>query len=239
MAVSLNSVVGLSSTKLRVKYQNVSKSSSKASISKACQVKSSLGALGSRRLVKRKGWDFRLSVAEGDRFTTETSDGGSGNAETILSNDQISASSHNELLPRTSEASNGSPVTLNPEETLPSTNQQEKPKSSPLTARERLRAARVLNRYNTESKASKPDMGSKVLDALRESDRGKKKGLPEAPGNMLDDSKRGLPQQGFTFQFPGGTDLFVIVFSFVFISTVMFATTYLVWKVGAIHFNEY
>lgn len=82
-------------------------------------------------------------------------------------------------------------------------------------------------------------MGSKVLDALRESDRGKKKGLPEAPGNMFDDSKRGLPQQGFTFQFPGGNDLFIIVFSFVFISTVMFATTYIVWKVGAIHFNEY
>ncbi|EXC04713.1 hypothetical protein L484_009906 [Morus notabilis] len=255
MAVSLNSVLGFTST-LRIKYQNVSKPSSGASISKACQVKSSFGASGSRRLVKGKRWDFSLSVAEGDRFTAETSDGGSGNAERLLSNDQISTSNlpsslysiensqvqtspRNESLPQTSEASNGSPISPNQGETLPSTDQQEKPKRSPLTVRERLRAARVLSRYNTESKASKPDMGSKVLDALRESDRGKKKGLPEAPGNMFDDSKRGLPQQGFTFQFPGGNDLFIIVFSFVFISTVMFATTYIVWKVGAIHFNEY
>lgn len=219
-------------------------------------VKSSSAALGSRRLVKEKRWDFCLSVAEGDRLTAETSDDGSGNAESLLSNDRISShnlpslhystennqvqtSSSDKSEPQNSEASNSSPVSPNQEETSSPTIQQEKPKRSPLTARERLRAARVLNRYNTESKAPKSDMGSKVLDALRESDRGKKKGLPEAPGNMFDDSKRGLPQQGFTFQFPGGNDLFIIIFSFVFISTVMFATTYIVWKVGAIHFNEY
>ncbi|KAJ7963946.1 Differentiation-associated protein 1, putative isoform 1 [Quillaja saponaria] len=112
-------------------------------------------------------------------------------------------------------------------------------KRSPLTARERVRAARVLSRY-TESKSSKSNMGSTVLDALKESDRGKKRSrLPEAPTNLFDDSKRGMPKQGLTFQFPGGFDLFVIVFSFVFISTIMFATTFFVWKVGAIHFNEY
>ena len=83
-------------------------------------------------------------------------------------------------------------------------------------------------------------MGSKVLDALRESDRGKKRsGLPEAPTNLFDDSKRGMPKQGLTFQFPGGVELLAIVVSFVLISTVMFATTFIVWKVGAIHFNEY
>ncbi|PON78994.1 hypothetical protein PanWU01x14_014950 [Parasponia andersonii] len=255
MAVSFNSVVGFSSPKWRAEYQSVSKSSA-AAVSRVSQVKPSSGALGSRRLVKEKSWGFRLSVAEGDRFSTETSDGGSGNAERLLSNDRISSSTlpslhssaensqvqtstRNESEPQTSEASNNSPVSLNQVETSSPTSQTEKPKRSPLTARERLRAARVLSRYNTESKATKSDMGSKVLDALRESDRGKKKGLPEAPGNMFDDSKRGLSQQGFTFQFPGGNDLFIIVFSFVFISTAMFATTYIVWKVGAIHFNEY
>ncbi|XP_020108823.1 uncharacterized protein LOC109724417 [Ananas comosus] len=113
-------------------------------------------------------------------------------------------------------------------------------KKPPLTARERLRAARVLSKY-TESESSKPEFGSKVLDAIRESDKGKKRsGLPEAPTNLFDDSKRGLPKQGLSFDFlPVGTDVLVIAFSFVFISTVMFATTYLVWKVGAIHFNEY
>lgn len=112
-------------------------------------------------------------------------------------------------------------------------------KRAPLTAREKLRAARVLSRY-TESKPSKPRMGSKVLAALRESDGGKKRsGLPQAPTNLFDDSKRGMPKKGLTFDLPGGADLFFIVLSFVLISTAMFATTFLVWKLGAIHFNEY
>lgn len=113
-------------------------------------------------------------------------------------------------------------------------------KRSPLTVREKLRAARVLSRY-TEPKASIPaTMGNKLLDALRESDKGKKRsGLPEAPTNIFDDSKRGMPKPGWTFEFPGGIDVFLIAVSFVLISTIMFATTYVVWKVGAIHFNEY
>lgn len=119
---------------------------------------------------------------------------------------------------------------------------EEKPnkkRSSSSMVREKLRAARVVTKY-AQSKAVKPKTGSKVLDALRESDRGMKKkpGLPEAPTNLFDDSKRGMPKKGLTFDFPGGNDLLIIVFSFVFISTVMFATTYFVWKVGAIHFNE-
>ena len=235
--------------KLRVKYQNILKSSTGASTSNGYHVKASFGALGSRRLVtKGKQWDFSLSVADGDRLTAETAEGGSGNTERSISDDRISDGNLSSLPP-----SNGSPAPQNEGDasTLASasasttsspSSQQERLKRSPLTARERLRAARVLSRYNTDSTskpAAKPDLGSKVLDALRESDRGKKKGLPEAPGNMLDDSKRGLPPKGLTFQFPGGNDLFVIVFSFVFISTVMFATTFIVWKVGAIHFNEY
>ncbi|KAM0953659.1 hypothetical protein DsansV1_C01g0002311 [Dioscorea sansibarensis] len=118
--------------------------------------------------------------------------------------------------------------------------QLEKPttKRVPLTARQKLRAARVLSKYN-ESKPAKPEPKNRILDALRESNKGKRPGLPEAPSDLLDDKKRGLPKQGLTFNFPGGSDLWFIAFSFVFISTVMFATTYIVWKVGAIHFNEY
>lgn len=108
-----------------------------------------------------------------------------------------------------------------------------------LTAREKLRAARVLSKY-TESKPSKRALGSKVLDALRESDGVKgRSGLPQAPTNIFDDSKRGMPKKGLTFDLPGGADLFFIVLSFVLITTAMFSTTYLVWKLGAIHFNEY
>ncbi|CAH2064011.1 unnamed protein product [Thlaspi arvense] len=114
-------------------------------------------------------------------------------------------------------------------------------KRAPLTARERLRAARVLSRYTEATpKPTKPKMGSQILEVLKESDKKSKRkpGLPEAPTNMLDDSKRGMPKKGLTFDLPGSADILVIAFSFVFISTVMFATTFLVWKLGGIHFNE-
>ncbi|CAN6454142.1 unnamed protein product [Victoria cruziana] len=115
------------------------------------------------------------------------------------------------------------------------------PRKPPMTAREKLRAARVLSRFRDTPETSKQEeMGMKVLNALRDSDKGKSRsGLPQAPTNLFDDSKRGLPKQGMTFDFPGGSELFIIIFSFVFISSVMFATTYVVWKAGAIHFNEY
>lgn len=131
----------------------------------------------------------------------------------------------------------------------------EPPKRALLTVRERLRAARVLGKYaeprggppSSKGSPKKPEFGSRVLDALRETDGGggkradrKRSGLPEAPSNMFDDSKRGLPKEGWTFEaLPFGTDVLVIVVSFALITTLMFGTTYLVWKLGAIHFNEY
>ncbi|KAL2936245.1 Myotubularin-related protein 4 [Bienertia sinuspersici] len=154
-----------------------------------------------------------LSVAESDR--TMTDDGKSSNTESIPAAE--------ESVPTPAEAPS-------------SPDAQSVQKKTPLTARERLRAARVLSR--SDSKPVRSEIGRSVMDALRESEKGKK-GLPVAPTNMLDDSKRGMPKQGLTFSFPGGFDLFLIAFSFVFISSVMFATTYLVWKVGAIHYNEF
>lgn len=201
------------------------------SILKVTQFASFPGKLGSRSLLKEKR-SFSLSVADSDGATTKTS--------SDEGNKQSQAGVNNESGSQASEASNGSTFSSDlKQETSSSLNLQSTPKRSPLTAKERLRAARVLNRY-MESKATKSEMGSKVLEALRESDGGKKRsGLPEAPTNLFDDSKRGMPKQGLTFDFPGGFDLFIIAFSFVFISTVMFATTYIVWKLGAIHFNEY
>ncbi|CAL1387645.1 unnamed protein product [Linum trigynum] len=157
-------------------------------------------------------------VADNDRATTDTN-----KLNPVVPIEQLKAS----------------PEEGQPPAPAPAPPQPRPKRSSPLTARERLKAARVLSRY-PEKKPTKPDMGKKVLDALRESDKGKKRSrLPEAPTNMLDDAKRGMPNPGWTFDFPGGNDLLVIAFSFVFISTVMFATTFLVWKVGAIHFNEF
>ena len=145
---------------------------------------------------------------DNDRLVTDTGVKCHGGAESSIYDNQLSAVNSptedspvgnnvgEESGPQTSGASNGSTISVD---------MKSRPKRSPLTARERLKAARVISRY-TESKTSKSEMGRKVLDALRESDKGKKRsGLPEAPENLFDDSKRGLPKEGWTFQFPGGS----------------------------------
>lgn len=247
MAISLNSVMSFNSSKLEPKYHDASRYPVGASLPKATKLTLFLVTSARRMHAKEKRPGTRLSVADSDQLAADA-DGknSSGDAGGSPANDQspsinpplenvqfqASANANPKSKSQTSEVSNGPAVSPNLQSTT---------KKSPLTARERLRAARVLSRY-TESKESsnKSDMGSRVLDALKESDRGKKRSrLPEAPTNLFDDNKRGLPKPGWTFQFPGGFDLFIIAFSFVFISTLMFATTYIVWKVGAIHFNEY
>ncbi|KAJ0246876.1 Transmembrane protein [Hirschfeldia incana] len=152
----------------------------------------------------------------------------------LKSNDDSTATTSVNDPPPPSSDSSSKPVES-------SNNNNGSAKRGPLTARERLRAARVLSRYTEATpKPSKPKMGSQILEVLKESDKksNRKPGLPEAPTNMLDDSKRGMPKKGLTFDLPGSADILVIAFSFVFISTVMFATTYVVWKLGGIHFNE-
>ncbi|KAK6932993.1 hypothetical protein RJ641_035887 [Dillenia turbinata] len=247
MAVSSNSVVGFSFT-VPSKYQQVSRSHVGASMMKA----NTLGMFGFTGPLKGKRLTSCLAVTNSGEVATDKGDKDAGNAERSISDSQVSAvklpptssslqnNVTDETRAQTSEISNGSALSSEVKQDPSSTpGPQSKLKRTPLTAREKLRAARVLSRYN-ESKASKPALGSNVLQALKESDRGKKRsGLPEAPSNLFDDSKRGMPKPGWTFDFPGGFDLFLIIFSFVFISTVMLGTTYLVWKVGAIHFNEY
>lgn len=235
-------------SKFPAKYHHVSTSSARASSPISTQFTFSSGMAGSRVSLKER-MHLRLSVADSDRLPTDITDKGPGNTESSVSNNQLSSvdSSEgtsqfqtgvdNEPGPQNSGASNGSPVSSDKQEKRP--NLQSTRKRSPLTARERLKAARVLSRYS-ESKASKSEMGSKVLDALKESDKGKRRSrLPEAPTNLFDDSDRGLPKEGWTFELPGGADLFIVAVSFVVISTIMFTTTYIVWKVGAIHYNEY
>lgn len=263
MAVSLNSVVFFNSS--LAKYQHVprigigaSSPGIGASSPKATHFTSPSRVVGLRRSIEDKKWGPCILFANGDNVAVETNDKGSGNSERSLSDDQSSAvnlpsldsseidsqsvvSAKAELgsqIPKV--PSNGSVVTSKQKQDVSSAGIKSTPiRSSRLTAREKLRAARVLSR-KTEPKPSKTQLGSKVLEVLKESDRGKRRpGLPEAPTNLLDDSKRGMPKKGLTFELPGGADVFLIIFSVVFISTVMFTTTYIVWKVGAIHFNEY
>ncbi|KAK7305888.1 hypothetical protein VNO77_43800 [Canavalia gladiata] len=179
-----------------------------------------------------------VNTESGSQASDDSKSNGSISQKQGSATSQLQAKVNAESGSQTSEDTKSNGSINQKQDSAASPNSQSAIKRPSLTARERLKAARVLSRY-TQSKPSKPDMGSRVLEALKESDKGKKKsGLPEAPTNLFDDSKRGL-SKGFTFQFPGGSDLFIIVFSFVFISTVMFATTYIVWKLGAIHFNEY
>ncbi|XP_021904255.1 uncharacterized protein LOC110819393 [Carica papaya] len=253
MAISLNSIVALNST-FQAKSHHFSRYSINASTSKLTQLASSFWVYGLRRPLKKRSLILPCSIADSDCLATENGDTGTADATKFVSDSTVKPSSSDSLGQsgqiqtsvgdksgsQTSDALNGSIVSSDlKQEVVQSPNLQSTAKRSPLTARERLRAARVLSRYN-ETKLSKSAMGNKVLDALTESEKGKKRsGLPEAPTNLFDDRDRGLPKQGLTFQFPGGMDLFIIAFSFVFISTVMFTTTYIVWKVGAIHFNEY
>lgn len=238
---------------METKYQDASRYSVGASLPKATQFTPLLIVSRSRKLVKERRFGPCFSVADSDQLAADNSSSKDfDNAENSATNDQsasVNSPDENFQLQTEVNAESGSP-TLEASISNGSINQEQRSEASPksqsatkrasLTARERLKAARSLNRY-AESKASKQDLSSRVLEASKQSDKGsgkKKSGLPEAPTNLFDDSKRGL-STGFTFQFPGGSDLFFIIFSFVFISTVMFATTYIVWKVGAIHFNEY
>ncbi|KAL8137482.1 hypothetical protein V2J09_003483 [Rumex salicifolius] len=224
MVISMNPVVCFT--------RMVSGSCFSHSMPRKLQVSSPMTALNLKQSKSPKHAQLRLFVAESDNITTSIDTGSSAKPEKSVP----PSDAENNRSPPTSPSTPSGP-TLDAMETS-SSSPNVPTKRASLTAREKLRAARVLSRYNeTKGTSRKAAMGSKLLDALRESDKGKK-GLPEAPTNLFDDSKRGMPKSGLTFDFPGGFDLFVIIFSFVFISTAMFATTYFVWKVGAIHFND-
>lgn len=182
--------------------------------------------LFSRPIRSRNG--SSLLVSNSDRLATET------NIKTSETTEKS--------IPSETEPSNGSISASEPIQETYNTNINVIPKRSKLTAREKLRAARVRSRNSEPKPVVKAELGSKVLEALRENDKitGKKRtGLPEAPTNLFDDSKRGMPKKGLTFELPVGWDVFLIILSVVVISTVMFTTTFVVWKMGAIHFNEY
>ncbi|CAA0816867.1 Unknown protein [Striga hermonthica] len=140
---------------------------------------------------------------------TEPTEKDSKPVQGLNSNDEPSSSvapniKENRLL-QNNEASQSSNGPVYPDPSLSAPNPSLTSKRAPLTARERLRAARVLNRYN-DSKPTKTGLRSNFLEALRNSDNEgnrKRSGLPEAPSNLFDDSKKGLPKEGWTINLPG------------------------------------
>ncbi|CAA0810496.1 Unknown protein [Striga hermonthica] len=150
----------------------------------------------------------RLAVG-GDNIPTETTEKDSKPVQGLNSNDEPSSNvapniKENRIM-QYNEASQSSNGPVYPDPSLSAPNPSLTSKRAPLTARERLRAARVLNRYN-DSKPTKTGLRSNFLEALRNSDNEgnrKRSGLPEAPSNLFDDSKRGLPKEGWTINLPG------------------------------------
>lgn len=109
-----------------------------------------------------------------------------------------------------------------------------------LSAREKLRTARTLTGFAESDKPGTPQRQKNLLDALRESDKqGKttKYGQPIEPSNLFDDRKRSTEKQK-QFEFTWGPSQFFGLLSFVLLTSIMFGTTYIVWKLGAIHYND-
>lgn len=109
-----------------------------------------------------------------------------------------------------------------------------------LSVREKLRTARTLTGFAESDKAGTPQRQKNLLDALRQSDKeGKttKYGQPIEPSNLFDDRKRSTEKEQ-KFEFTWGPSQFYGLLSFVILTSIMFGTTYIVWKVGAIHYND-
>lgn len=84
--------------------------------------------------------------------------------------------------------------------------------------------------------------GKQVLDAFKQGEKdGKttKFGQPIVPKNIFDDVRQTQEEKDadkFSFNLKPG-DIF-LVFSFLLIIGLMLGTAFIVWKVGAIHYNE-
>ncbi|GAU36983.1 hypothetical protein TSUD_150190 [Trifolium subterraneum] len=200
MAISLNPIINFTSTKLETKYHDASRYSVGASFPKATQSTPFFVTSTTRMFVKEKRFGKCFSVANSDQLSADAS-------KKDIDIDSAKNSPVNDELKSTNPPDETSKLQaqVNAEQTPEGSNGSvASPKSQSVTTRssqkvrERIKAARVLNQ-SKEPKISKPDIGSSVLAAFREGDKGKKKrrsGLPEAPGNLFDDRKRGMPKAG-------------------------------------------
>ncbi|CAM6121062.1 unnamed protein product [Calypogeia fissa] len=85
--------------------------------------------------------------------------------------------------------------------------------------------------------------GKRVLDAFKEGEKEgntTKFGLPLVPTNIFDEVRR-TPEEiaADAFKFEISPGQLILAASFLVVIGIMFATVFLVWKVGAIHYNEY
>lgn len=117
-------------------------------------------------------------------------------------------------------------------------------KVSPFAA-DRLKSQQLSppSQYNrTSSGRTLINSGKQVLDAFKEGEKAGKTtkfGQPIVPKNIFDDVRQTQAEKDadkFSFNLKP-SDIFLI-FSFLLIIGLMLGTAFLVWKVGAIHYNE-
>lgn len=85
--------------------------------------------------------------------------------------------------------------------------------------------------------------GKRVLEAFKEGEKENKSttkfGLPVVPTNIFDEVRR-TPEEiaADAFKFEINPGQLLLAGSFLVVIAIMFGTVFLVWKVGAIHYNE-
>ncbi|MCO5569161.1 hypothetical protein L7F22_022882 [Adiantum nelumboides] len=120
-------------------------------------------------------------------------------------------------------------------------NSQGSPFSSTLTGTEKLKGAKPSVFLDSRVGGAFKEPGSKtLLDTMRQSDNNTKKfGQPGLPRNLFDEPEKLTAEDNKRFDFTLNIGQLALIFSFLTIICVMLGTAFLVWKVGAIHYNEF
>lgn len=118
---------------------------------------------------------------------------------------------------------------------------QGSPFSSPLAGTEKLKGSKPSVFLDSRAGGAFKQPGPKgLLDSLRQSENATTKfGQPIVPTNLFDEPDKLTAEDKKRFDFTFNAGQLFLVFSFLTIIGVMLGTAYLVWKVGAIHYNEY
>lgn len=118
---------------------------------------------------------------------------------------------------------------------------QGSPFSSPLAGTEKLKGSKPSVFLDSRAGGAFKQPGPKgLLDSLRQSENTTTKfGQPIVPTNLFDEPDKLTAEDKKRFDFTFNAGQLFLVFSFLTIIGVMLGTAYLVWKVGAIHYNEY
>eukprot|EP00250_Pteridium_aquilinum_P034894 c8278_g1_i1 orf=270-1214(+) len=117
---------------------------------------------------------------------------------------------------------------------------QGSPFGSPQAGAEKLKGAKPSVFLDSRAGGFKEPGPKNLLDTLRQSDgsRSTKYGQPIVPTNLFDEPDKLTPEERkFEFSFSAGQ--LVLIFSFLTIISIMLGTSFLVWKVGGIHYNEF